>query len=90
MDKMEIPDTDSPEVMEQVVSLWITDQIWDQVSRLLHDDELEEKLTTLYNRVYNSVKRTHAGKDLANGAHFDPRLAGCFRGHQTISGPSRA
>lgn len=61
MDKMEIPDTNSPEVMEQVVSLWITDQIWDQVSRLLHDDELEEKLTTLYSRVYNSVKRTHAG-----------------------------
>ena len=57
--KMEIPDTNSPEVMEQIISLWITDQVWEQVSRLLHDDELEDKLTTLYDRVYRSVKRTH-------------------------------
>ncbi len=59
MDGMQIPDTDSPEVMEQVVTLWITDQVWDQVSRLLRDEELEENLLQLYDRVYRSVKQSH-------------------------------
>lgn len=59
MDRMQIPNTDSPEVMEQVVTLWITDQVWDQVSRLLRDEELEENLLQLYDRVYRSVKKSH-------------------------------
>lgn len=55
-----LPDTDSPEVMEQAVSAWMTSLIWQQIVRVVHDDEAEEKVLGIYDRIYKSVRQTHA------------------------------
>ena len=59
MDNLELPNTDSPEVMQQAISCQIAFQIWEQISRIVHDDEAEQKLLNIYSRVYASVKATH-------------------------------
>lgn len=61
MEKIELPDTDSPEVMQQAISFTVAQQIWDLVSRLERDEEHEEKFLALYQRVYASVKQAHQG-----------------------------
>jgi hypothetical protein len=53
-----LPDTDSTDVMQMAVSLWLTDLIWVQVSRTIHADDAESTLTDLYSRVYASVKES--------------------------------
>jgi hypothetical protein len=55
----ELPDTDSREVMEMSVALWITAQVWEQVSRAVHTDDSEEIITNIYTRVYKAVKTVH-------------------------------
>jgi hypothetical protein len=59
VDNVELPDTDSPAVMNQAVALWLTNVIWDQYSRVIHADEIEEKLLEVYGRVYKAVEQTH-------------------------------
>lgn len=59
MDDLDLPSTDSPEVMEQVVSVWLTHVIWDQHSRGVHPDHIEESIVDLYVRVYQKVKEAH-------------------------------
>jgi hypothetical protein len=56
---MALPNTDSPEVMTQAVSVWLTSEIWREVSRIVRDDEAEEELSGIYARVYASVKKAH-------------------------------
>jgi hypothetical protein len=55
----ELPDTDSPQVMEMSVALWITEKVWEQVSRAVHVDDSEEMLRDIYGRVFQSVKKAH-------------------------------
>jgi hypothetical protein len=59
MDELDLPSTDSPEVMEQAVSIWLTHIIWDQHSRGVHPDQIEENLVDLYSRVYRKVREAH-------------------------------
>ncbi len=59
MDEFELPSTDSPEVMQQVVSVWLTHVIWDQHSRGVHPDHIEESIVDLYARVYKKVRAAH-------------------------------
>jgi len=59
---IDLPDTDSTEVMQQAVSLWLVNIIWDQHSRGVHPDNVEEDLLTLYSRVFESVRKAHKGK----------------------------
>ncbi len=56
----ELPNTDSPEVMEMSVALWITEKVWGQVSRAIHTDDSEEILSSIYTRVYKAIKTAHA------------------------------
>lgn len=60
MDEISLPDTDSPEVMQQAVSLQLSLIIWDQHSRGVHPDQFEESILELYQRVYKSVSAAHA------------------------------
>ena len=55
-----LPNTDSPEVMAQAVSIWITSEIWREVSRIVRDDEAEDTLAGIYTRIYGSVKKAHS------------------------------
>ena len=56
MDTIELPDTDSPEVMQQVISLWLTKVIWDEYSRGIQTDDTEKELLGLYTRVREAVR----------------------------------
>ena len=58
MEPMELPDTDSPEVMQQAISAWLTHIIWQHMSRY-HTDDMEEQLIELYSRVYKSISTAH-------------------------------
>ena len=61
MDELRLPNTDSPEVMQQAVTLHLTAVLWEQDSRDVHPDKWEEALLALYSRVYGAVKKAHAG-----------------------------
>jgi hypothetical protein len=61
MSEMELPDTNSPEVMRQVVTLWLTNVIWEQYSRVVHADEIEEQLLEVYRRVHRVVEEAAGG-----------------------------
>lgn len=61
MEVVELPNTDSPEVMSQAVSIWLTHVIWEQYSRVVHPEELEEQMLNVYSRVYKSVSEAHGG-----------------------------
>ncbi len=61
MDINSLPDTDSPEVMEQAVSLWLTSVIWGQKWREVHPDAVERTLLELYDNVFRTVHKTHHG-----------------------------
>lgn len=54
-----LPDTDSPEVMQQAISAWLTSMIWEQTSRLVPDEKVEEEITSIYSRVYKLVNGVH-------------------------------
>ena len=56
----ELPNTDSRDVMEMSVALWITEKVWGQVSRAIHTDDSEEILSSIYARVYKAIKTAHA------------------------------
>lgn len=58
MEPLGLPNTDSPEVMEQVVSVWLTHIIWQHLSRY-HTDDMEEQLLLLYSRVFKAVRQAH-------------------------------
>jgi hypothetical protein len=51
--------TNDRAVMQMNVSLWITDQIWVQMSRAVHSDEAETELLAIYERVYKAVNKAH-------------------------------
>ena len=55
MELVELPNTDSPNVMNQAVTIWLTHVIWEQFSRVSHPEEIEEQLLGVYERVYKSV-----------------------------------
>ena len=55
----EFKQTDSRDVMEMAVTLYMTDQIWEQVARAIHSDDAERVITEIYDRVYKSVRTTH-------------------------------
>lgn len=59
MEELKLPNTDSPEVMQQAVSLHITHVIWDQVSRAVDPDATEAAILEIYHRVYSSVNAAH-------------------------------
>ncbi len=59
MENFQLPDTDSPEVMQQAVAVWITGQVWQALQRAVRDDEAEQVIADVYDRVYKSVKKTH-------------------------------
>lgn len=55
MDDLQLPNTDSPEVMQQAISLHVTGMIWDHAFRTVDPDEMEQAFLDLYKRVYASV-----------------------------------
>ena len=55
MENFQLPDTDSPEVMQQAVAVWITGQVWQALQRAVRDDEAEQVIADVYDRVYKSV-----------------------------------
>jgi hypothetical protein len=59
VDDINLPNTDSPQVMQQAVSLLLTSVLWEQNSRDVHPDKWEEALLELYARVYGSVNKAH-------------------------------
>jgi hypothetical protein len=59
---MELPNTDSPEVMELAVAVFITEQLWTSVGRMTASDETEQVYLALYDRVYKALKKTHGAK----------------------------
>ena len=59
MEEFQLPSTDSPEVMQQAVAVWITGQVWQALARAVRDDETEQTITDVYDRVYRSVVKTH-------------------------------
>lgn len=61
MDNFALPDTDSPEVMEQAISIWMTTLVWRQISRVVHDEEAESRLLSIYDHIFRGVKKTHTG-----------------------------
>ena len=62
MEEFRLPETDTPDVMQQAVSLWLTNVIWDQHSRGVHPDKIEQDLLELYDRVYKAVRKAHSGE----------------------------
>ena len=54
-----LPNTDSPEVMQQAISIWLTNLIWEQASRLIPDEKVEAEVTSIYARVYKAVSHAH-------------------------------
>ena len=56
-----LPDTDSPEVMQQAIAMWLTGLVWEQTSRLIPDEKVEAELTSIYHRVYQLVSQAHKG-----------------------------
>ena len=58
MEPIALPNTDSPDVMEQAVSIWLTHVIWNHMSRY-HTDDMEEQLLSLYGRVFGHVHAAH-------------------------------
>ncbi len=61
MDSFSLPNTDSPEVMEQAISIWMTTLIWRQIARVVLDEEAEQRLLGIYDGIYRAVRKTHAG-----------------------------
>lgn len=61
MSSVELPNTDSPEVMRQVVSLWLTNLIWDQYSRGIPPERTEEEIVGMYTRVYQALQPAQPG-----------------------------
>ncbi|HQZ71178.1 MAG: hypothetical protein ACH37Z_14370 [Anaerolineae bacterium] len=59
MEEFQLPNTDSPEVMQQAVAVWIAGQVWQALARTVRDDEAEQTLTEIYDRVYRNIKKTH-------------------------------
>ncbi|MCE7938448.1 hypothetical protein DCC79_12085 [bacterium] len=60
MDNFSLPNTDSPEVMEQAISIWMTTLIWRQIARVVLDEESEARLLGIYDNIYRTVRKTHA------------------------------
>jgi len=56
---MELPDTDSPEVMTQAVSLCLTQVIWEQFSRHLDPETMDDQLLSVYTKVYGTISKAH-------------------------------
>jgi hypothetical protein len=61
VDDLNLPNTESPEVMTQAVSLAIAAELWEQASRDVHPNDWEEALLGLYTRVYRAVYKAHQG-----------------------------
>jgi len=62
MEDVNLPNTDSPEVMAQAISLQLTYLIWEQASRAFAADETEEAILALYQRVRQVVERSLESK----------------------------
>jgi hypothetical protein len=60
VEEFQLPNTDSPEVMAQAVSVWITGQVWHSIARAVRDEEAEKTISDIYDRVFRSVKKTHS------------------------------
>jgi hypothetical protein len=58
---LDLPDTDSSDVMEMAIALWLSERVWDQVARAVHGDDAEEMLVAIYDRVFKAVRKTHGG-----------------------------
>lgn len=56
MENFQLPNTDSPEVMQQAVAVWITGQVWQALQRAVRDEEAEQVIADIYDRVYKRVK----------------------------------
>jgi hypothetical protein len=59
VEQVQLPDTDSPEVMQQAIAMHLTKIVWEHYSRTIHADEMETQLIQLYERVYGSVAKAH-------------------------------
>ena len=59
MDQIQLPNTDSPEVMQQAIAMHLTQAVWEHRSRTVHADDMEEQLIQLYKRVFAGVAAAH-------------------------------
>ena len=56
-----LPDTDSPEVMKQAISVHLMNLIWDELARSVNPDDYEMHAIGLFDRVYKAVDKTVVG-----------------------------
>ena len=60
-ENIELPNTDSPEVMQQAVSVYLMNLIWEELSRTVDPEKVDERVVDTYERVYSEVRRIHGG-----------------------------
>ncbi len=58
-EKLELPNTDNPDVMAQAVSIFLLDKVWDEFSRIIDPEQIEDKAMELYGRIYGRVTSIH-------------------------------
>lgn len=59
--EINLPDTDSPEVMKQAVSVYLMNLIWEELARSVNPDDYERHAIGLFDRVYSAVDKTIGG-----------------------------
>ena len=56
---VDLPNTDSPEVMQQAVSIYLLHTVWEEYSRIIDPELIEDKAIELYGRIYKQVSKIH-------------------------------
>lgn len=55
---IKLPNTDSPEVMKQAISVHLMNLIWDELARTVDPDDYEAHAIGLFDRVFKAVDKT--------------------------------
>jgi hypothetical protein len=56
---VELPNTDNADVMQQAVSIFLMHMVWEEYSRIIDPEKIEEKALELYDRIYTKVDKIH-------------------------------
>jgi hypothetical protein len=56
---VDLPDTDNADVMQQAVSIFLMHMVWEEYSRIIDPEKIEEKALELYGRIYAKVDQIH-------------------------------
>ena len=56
---VDLPDTDNADVMQQAVSVFLMHLVWEEFSRIIDPEQIEEQALELYGRIYSKVDQIH-------------------------------